>query len=136
MKGLIIILLLVIFTTTISAQRKSPLTQEQLKLAFVKAKNLKRTGAVITITGCVLDVTGLALLATSPVNGTTTGIFYRERETYAWRGGGVLLTGLVLSFGGIPPWIIGGVKKMHAGNKLAGFKVSASLNGAGLKINF
>ena len=136
MKKLILVLLLGFFALSINAQSKNPLNQEQLNLALVKAKTLKRTGAAITITGCALDVTGIILLATSPVNGTKTGVFGVTRDTYAWRGGGVLLVGLALSFGGIPPWIIGGIKKMNIDNKLARYKVSASINGIGLKISF
>jgi hypothetical protein len=127
---------MIFYISSINAQRGSELNQEQLTVALKKAKDLKVTGAFITISGCVLDVAGIVLLATSPVNGTTTGIFYRERETYAWRGGGVLVTGLILSFGGIPPWVIGGVKKMHAENRLANLKVSASISGVGLRIRF
>jgi O-antigen ligase len=136
MKALIIVLLLVILAVSVNAQSKSHLNQEQLNNALKKAKTIKRTGAVITISGCVLDVTGIVLLATSPVNGHRYSYFFGETDTYDWRGGYVLLTGVVLSLGGIPPWVIGGVKKIHAENKLAELKVSASFNGIGLKIRF
>jgi hypothetical protein len=137
MKAVIIVLLLVIFAVSGNAQSKSRFTPEQLNLALKKAKTIKRTGAIITISGCVLDITGIVLLATSPVNGHRYSYFLGEEvDTYDWRGGYVLLTGVVLSLGGIPPWIIGGVKKTHAENKLAELKVTASFNGIGLKIRF
>jgi hypothetical protein len=135
-KALIIFLLLVILAISVNAQSKGHLNQEQLNNALKKAKTIKRTGAIITISGCVLDVTGIVLLATSPVTGQKYSYFWGETDTYDWRGGYVLLTGVVLSLGGIPPWIIGGIKKMHAENKLAELKVSASINGIGLKIRF
>jgi hypothetical protein len=102
MKAVIIVLLLVIFAVSGSAQSKRQFTPEQLNLALKKAKIIKRTGAVITISGCVLDITGIVLLATSPVNGHRYSYFLGEEvDTYDWRGGYVLLTGVVLSLGGI-----------------------------------
>jgi hypothetical protein len=136
MKAVIIVLLLVVFAVSGSAQSRRQYTPEQLNLALKKAITIKKTGTIMTISGCMLDVTGIILLATSPVNGHRYSYLFGEIDTYAWRGGYVLLTGVVLSLGGIPPWIIGGIKKMHAEKKLAQLKVTASFNGIGLKIRF
>ena len=136
MKRSILAMLVGFFALSINAQSTSQKNQEQLNLAIVKAKNLRTTGAIITISGCVLDVTGIVLLATSPVNGTRTGFLGGTWDTYDWRGGGVLYTGLALSCGGLWTWIIGAVKKNNYEIKLAKYKVSASLNSIGLQIRF
>jgi hypothetical protein len=138
MKALIIVLLLVIFTVPLNAQKKSKFTQEQLNNALVKAKKLKTTGAVITLSGCVLDVTGIALLATAPVTGTRTGIFgTTEWNNHDWRGGWyVLLAGVGFTALGIPLWSTGAAKKRHIEVALKKFQGSASANGIGLTIRF
>jgi hypothetical protein len=136
MKKISIVLLIVIFTVSVNAQRKSQLTQEQLKVALVKAKTKKRTGAVITICGCALDGVGLILLDRRKVIGTK-GRPHQEYNIYEKNGGGwCLLAGIATTAVGIPKWITGATKKKNIDNKLATFKVAASPNGIGLKISF
>jgi hypothetical protein len=135
MKKLVLVLLLVIFTGSVNAQRKSQLTQEQLKVALAKATIMKRTGAVITISGCMLDGIGLILLDSRKVIGTT-GVWGR-RNVYEKNGGGwCLLAGIATTAVGIPTWITGGTKKKNINNKLATFNFSSSETGIGLKIRF
>jgi hypothetical protein len=99
-----------------------------MNLALVKAKNMKGTGAVLSISGAVPGGSGIVLFFTSPPT--------PDGKAYECRGGGVLLTRLGLTAVEIPLWTIGGHKKMHIDNALAKFKVSASINGIGLKIRF
>jgi len=135
MKTLILVLLITIFTVSLNAQRKSQLTQEQLKVALVKAKIKKRNGAIITISGCALDGVGLILLDRRKVIGTKGS--RDEWNIYEKNGGGwVLLAGIATTAVGIPKWITGATKKKNIDNKLATFKVSASATGIGLKIGF
>jgi hypothetical protein len=136
MKTPVLVLLIAMFTVSLNAQRKSQLTQEQLKVALVKATIKKRTGAVITISGCVLDAVGLILLDRRKVIGTKSN---RRDADYIYEkngGGWCLLAGIATTAVGIPKWITGGIKKKNIDNKLATFEVAASQNGIGLKIRF
>ena len=135
MKTLVLVLLITIFSVSLNAQIKRKYTQEELKIALVKAKTLKRTGAVITIGGCVLDGIGIALLDSRKIIGTT-GVWGR-RNVYEKNGGGwCFLAGIAMTAAGIPVWITGGTKKKNIDNKLATFKVSASATGIGAIIRF
>lgn len=135
MKTLLIVILFFIVTVSVNAQSKRKYTQEELKIALVKAKTLKITGAAITISGCMLDAIGLILIDNRKAIGTA-GVWGR-RIVYEKNGGGwCFLAGIAMTAAGIPVWITGGTKKKNIDNKLATFKVAASPNGIGLKISF
>jgi hypothetical protein len=136
MKKLVSICLLVFFAFSVSAQKQSPLNQEQLNLALVKAKNMKGTGAVCTVIGAVATVTGFVMLSNSkrvydPL--FPNNIWYSHVD---YEGGGVFLVGIGLLATGIPFWAIGGTKESHIEIALAGLKGSASINGIGFKVIF
>lgn len=127
-----------IFSISVNPQRKSKFTKEQLNYSLVKANQLKTTGAVITLSGCVLDITGIVLIATAPVIGQDWGYFrFGYYNKYDWRGGwSVLLAGVGFTAAGIPLWSTGATKKRHIKAALTKFEGSASINGIGLKISF
>ncbi len=135
MKTLLGILLITSFTIPLNAQKKSQFNEEQLKIALVKAKTMKRTGAVMTMTGGALDVIGIFMLDNRKPIGTD-GVWGR-RIVYEKNGGGwCLLAGIAITAAGIPLWITGGTKKKNIDNKLATFKVTVLPNAVGIKIRF
>ena len=133
MKKLILVLLIGIFTVSVNAQKKSTLNRDQVNLAYVKAKSLKKTGIVITLSGCVLVGTG-KILTDQIKYDPNTG--YMSQPTY--HGFGVLLAGIGIGLTaiGIPLWATGATKKKNIEVGLKKFQGSASATGIGLKIRF
>lgn len=128
MKKLILGLLLGFFALSINAQSKSQFTQEQLKVALVKAKILKGTGIVLIISGCALLVGTDKYLETHPN-------YQKDREPRD-RGYESYFFGPLVIASGIPLLAIGWTKKRHIKVALTKFNGSASINGIGIKIRF
>jgi len=129
MKTLLLAFFIAVFTFSVNAQSKSPLTYAD---ALVKYKKMQRTGAVLSVIGGVTFAAG-NIMYWKIYND------YRDSEPPAGKVKAynhAMIGGIGIMSVGIPLWAVGKVKQRHIEIALVKFKGSDLVYGIGLNIRF
>ena len=140
MKKLISICLLLFIVVIGNAQvndkpKLNELNQDQLNLAFKRAKNTATTGIILTSVGTVVASIGMVMAINEGVKWVAGE---NSDENTVTAGTSAMIVGGITALIGIPVWIVGATKKKNISLELVKFNPtgSAPINGAGLKIRF
>jgi len=140
MNRLISICLMVFLTVMCNAQENTKpqlneLNQDQLNLAFKRAKTTATTGIILTSVGTVVASIGMVMAINEGVKWTTGE---NPDENAVSAGTSAMIFGGITALIGIPVWIVGASKKHKIQLELVKFNSpgTASIKGIGLKIRF
>ena len=140
MKKLISICLLLFIVVIGNAQvndkpKLNELDQDQLNLAFKRAKNTATTGIILTSVGTVVASIGMVMAINEGVKWVAGE---NSDENTVTAGTSAMIVGGITALIGIPVWIVGASKKKNIQLELAKLNTpgSASIYGIGLKIRF
>ena len=140
MKKLVSICLLLFIVVIGNAQvndkpKLNELNQDQLNLAFKRAKNTATTGIILTSVGTVVASIGMVMAINEGVKWVAGE---NSDENTVTAGTSAMIVGGITALIGIPVWIVGASKKKNIQLELAKFNTpgSASIYGIGLKIRF
>ena len=129
MKTLLLALFLAVFTFSVTAQSKSPLTFGD---ALVRYKKMQRTGAVLSLLGGATFVAGNIMYW--KVYNDYRDSEPPENQVKAYNR--AMIGGIGIMSVGIPLWAVGKVKQRHIEIALIKFKGPELVSGIGLSIRF